>query len=94
MKVDTDVSGQEWRLLTLPNIITVHISIVSKENEAFSHKENEAWWRMFKNTKKVNIVQEQQKIKSFSLRELTKQNKGRTKETRNAKEEQYSTTVK
>ena len=37
------------------------------------------------------MVQEQQKIKSFSLRELTKQNKDRTKETPNAKEEQYST---
>jgi len=69
----------------------VHVSIVSKENETFSYKENEEWWRMFKNTKKVNMVQEQQKIKSFSLRELTKQNKDRTKETPNAKEEQYST---
>ena len=36
---------------------------------------------MFRNTKKVNIVQEHQKIKSFSLQELTKQNKGRTKDT-------------
>ena len=51
-----------------------NVSIVSKENEAFSRKENEEWWRMFKNTKKVNMVQEQQKIKSFSLWELTKQN--------------------
>ena len=40
------------------------------------------------------MVQEHQKIKSFSLRKLTKQNKGNTKETQNAKEEQYSTTVK
>ena len=40
------------------------------------------------------MVQEQQKIKSFSLWELTKQNKDKTKETPNAKKEQYSTTVK
>ena len=55
-----------------------HIHVIGQRKQSFLLRRKRS---MFRNTKKVNIVQEHQKIKSFSLQELTKQNKGRTKET-------------
>jgi len=55
----------------------IHVSIGQRKQSFLLQRKRS----MFRNTKKINMVQEHQKIKSFSLRELTKQrqNKRNTK---------------
>ena len=71
----------QWRMKAL-DIATrkhwrIHINIGQRKQSFLLRRK----WSMFRNTKKINMVQEHQKIKSFSLRELTKQrqNKRNTK---------------